>query len=390
MSKQYGNEDFLADMIVKACSAIVPEKQTSFNVDNVRVTKILGGGLLNSEVVSGMVFKRAVESDITKVEKSKIVVYTCPVDTNQTETKGTVLIKTAQELTDFSKGEESLLEQQIKEIADTGVKVVVSGGKIGDLALHYLNKYGLMGVRLTSKWDVRRLCRAVNATPLPKLTPPTAEEIGYADVVRVDELGDTSIVIFKMDSSESKIATIVIRGATENYMDDIERAIDDGVNTYKGICRDGRLVSGAGAVEMELAKQINAFGEKCAGLEQYAVQRFAQALHVVPKMLAENTGVKANVVIAELAAAHAEGKTNAGFDIDSDSSSSAKEDGTKHTIDAVENQVFDLLMAKYWGLKYATNAASTILRVDQIIMAKRAGGPKPRGGGGPMDQDDDY
>ena len=258
---------------------------------------------------------------------------------SQTETKGTVLIKTAQELTDFSKGEESLLEKQIKEIADSGAKVVVSGGKIGDLALHYLNKYGLMGVRLTSKWDVRRLCKAVNATPLPKLTAPTAEELGYADQVKVDELGDTSIVIFKMDSFESKIATIVIRGATENYMDDIERAIDDGVNTYKGICRDGRLVPGAGAIEMELAKQINAFGEKCEGLEQYAVQRFAQALHVVPKMLAENTGVKANVVIAELAAAHAEGKTNAGFDIDSDSSSVAKEDGTKHTIDAVEKQV---------------------------------------------------
>merc|ERR1712211_223730 len=100
------------------------------------------------------------------------------------------------------------------------------------------------------------------------------------------------------------------------------------------------------------------------------------------------TGVKANVVIAELAAAHAEGKTNAGFDIDSDSSSVAKEDGTKHTFDAVEKQIFDLLMAKHWGLKYATNAASTILRVDQIIMAKRAGGPKARPGQGPMDQDD--
>ena len=98
------------------------------------------------------------------------------------------MIKTAQELTDFSKGEESLLEKQIKEIADTGAKVVVSGGKIGDLALHYLNKYGLMGVRLTSKWDVRRLCRAVNATPLPKITPPTAEELGYADTVHIDEL----------------------------------------------------------------------------------------------------------------------------------------------------------------------------------------------------------
>jgi len=391
MSKQYGNEDFLADLIVKACTAIVPVAQTSFNVDNVRVTKILGSGLMASEVVSGMVFKRSVESNVTKVEKCKVAVYTCPIDSTQTETKGTVLIKSAQELTDFSKGEEDLLEKQIKEIVDSGAKVVVSGGKIGDLALHYLNKYGLMAVRLTSKWDVRRLCRAVNATPLPKLTPPTAEELGYADLVRVDELGDTSVVIFKMEAAESKIATVVVRGATENYMDDIERAIDDGVNTYKGICRDGRLVAGAGALEMELAKEVTAYGEKLEGLEQYAVQRFATALHVVPKMLAENTGVKANVVIAELAAAHAEGKAHAGFDIESDSASTLKEDGTKHTINAVENQVFDLMVAKYWGLKYATDAAATILRVDQIIMAKRAGGPKPRGGGGgPMDDGEDY
>jgi len=391
MSKQYGNEDFLADLIVKACTAIVPEAQTSFNVDNVRVTKILGSGLMASEVVSGMVFKRSVESNVTKVEKCKVAVYTCPIDSTQTETKGTVLIKSAQELTDFSKGEEDLLEKQIKDIVDSGAKVVVSGGKIGDLALHYLNKYGLMAVRLTSKWDVRRLCRAVNATPLPKLTPPTAEELGYADLVRVDELGDTSVVIFKMEAAESKIATVVVRGATENYMDDIERAIDDGVNTYKGICRDGRLVAGAGALEMELAKEVTAYGEKLEGLEQYAVQRFATALHVVPKMLAENTGVKANVVIAELAAAHAEGKAHAGFDIESDSASTLKEDGTKHTINAVENQVFDLMVAKYWGLKYATDAAATILRVDQIIMAKRAGGPKPRGGGGgPMDDGEDY
>merc|ERR1712001_370502 len=390
MSKQYGHEDFLAKLIVKACTSILPNKSESFNVDNIRVTKILGSGLLKSDVVKGMVFKRGVSSDIIKADNAKVVVYTCPVDTNQTETKGTVLIKTAAELSDFSRGEECMLEAQIKAIADTGAKVVVSGGKIGDLALHYLNKYNLMAVRLTSKWDVRRLCKAVGSTPLPKMTPPTQEELGLVDRAYGDELGDTSVVIFKMESTESKISTIVVRGATENYMDDIERAIDDGVNTYKGLCRDGRLVAGAGAVEIELAKEVTSFGEKCEGLEQYAVQKFAQALHVVPKMLAENTGVKANVVVAELAAAHAEGKTNAGFDIDSDSSSTPKEDGTRHTVDAVEKQVFDLLMSKHWALKYATNAASTILRVDQIIMAKRAGGPKPRGGSGPMDQDDDY
>ena len=83
MSKQYGHEDFLADLIVRACSAIVPEKQTAFNVDSVRVSKILGCGLLASDVVSGMVFKRSVESDVTKVEKCKVAVFTCPVDSAQ-------------------------------------------------------------------------------------------------------------------------------------------------------------------------------------------------------------------------------------------------------------------------------------------------------------------
>lgn len=68
---------------------------------------------------------------------------------------------------------------------------------------------------------------------LPRLVPPTSEELGYCDTVCVEELGDTPLVVFKIEASESKIATIVVRGATDNYMDDIERAIDDGVNTFK-------------------------------------------------------------------------------------------------------------------------------------------------------------
>ena len=378
MSKQYGHEDFLADLITKACISILPEK-TTFNVDNVRVCKIIGSGLLKSEVVPGMVFRRSVESNIINSEKSKIVVYTCPVDQNQTETKGTVLIKSAQELTDFSKGEENMLEEQIKAIKDSGVDVIVSGGKIGDLALHYINKYKMMAVRLTSKWDVRRLCKAVGATPLPRMTKPTAEELGYADKVYVDELGDTSVVVFKLESKETRISTIVIRGSTDNYMDDIERAIDDGVNTFKGICKDPRLVAGCGATEMALSTKIEAHGEKCPGLDQYAIKKFATALQSVPRTLAENSGVKSSEVIAKLLSAHQEGKHTMGFDIDAEKA---------EILDAKEKEIYDLLLTKLWGMKYATGAACTILRVDQIIMAKRAGGPKARPSG-PMDQDDD-
>jgi len=379
MSKQYGNEDFLSDLITKACISILPEK-TTFNVDNVRVCKILGSGLQNSEVVQGMVFRRAAESTIIKKDNCKVAIYTCPVDALQTETKGTVLIKTAEELTNFSRGEETQLENQIKAIAESGAEVVVAGGKIGDMALHYINKYNMMAVRLMSKWDVRRLARATGSTALPRMTAPTAEELGRADSVYVDELGDTEVVVFKVGTNESRVSTIVIRGATDNYMDDIERAIDDGVNVFKGLCKDGRLTAGGGSTEIELARQVGQWGETHAGLEQYSINKFAEALEVIPRVLAENSGVKPKEVISKLYAAHSEGNTNMGFDIDGESG---------EIKDCLESQVFDLLLAKQWALKYAVNAACTILRVDQIIMAKRAGGPKPRDTSGGMDQDDD-
>jgi len=381
-SKQYGNEDFLADLIAKACVATMMDKseKTSFNVDNVRVCKILGGSLYSSDIIQGMVFRRSVESNVTKKENCKVAIFTCPVDAIQTETKGTVLIKTAEELTNFSRGEETQLEEQIKAIADSGAGVVVSGGKIGDMALHFINKYGMMAVRLTSKWDVRRLARATGATALPRMTAPTVEELGMADKVYIDELGETEIVVFRVGGDESKLATIVVRGSTENYIDDIERAIDDGVNVYKGLCKDGRLVAGGGATEIELARQMAAWGETHPGLEQYSIGKFAQALEVIPRVLAENSGVKPKEIISKLYAAHSEGKRTMGFDIEGESGDIKECD---------EAKVLDLLVGKKWALKYATNAACTVLRVDQIIMAKRAGGPKPRDTSGPMDQDDD-
>lgn len=376
MSKQLGNEDFLAGLIAKACVSILPE-ETTFNVDNIRVCKILGSGLQKSQVVHGMVFKRETEGDIQSVKQAKIAMYTCAVDIMQTETKGTVLIKTAEELKNFSRGEENLLEEQIKAIAATGAKVIVAGAKFGDMALHYMNKYGLMAVRLNSKFDLRRLSKTVNGTVLPRLTPPNAEELGYCDSVFVDELGDTAVTIFRSEGSDSRIATVVIRGSTDNYMDDIERAIDDGVNTFKGLARDGRFVPGAGSTEIELSQKISEYGDTLPGLDQYAVRSFATALEVFPKALAENSGVNGTELISKLHLAHKSNGKNEGFDIDSE---------LPATIDVTKTKVFDLYQTKYWGIKYAASTACTILKVDQIIMAKRAGGPKPRA---PQGSDDE-
>merc|ERR1712226_1364612 len=377
MSKQYGNEDFLAKLISDACISILPEK-FSFNVDNIRVGKIMGQGIYGSNVIRGMVFRRPVEGDIQKAENCKIAVYSCPMDLIQTETKGTVLIKTAQELLDFSKGEESQVEEHVKAIAETGCKVVVSGGKVGELYLHYCNKYNLMVVRLLSKFDLRRLCRAIKATPLPRLTPPTPDEAGHCDSVKVDEVGDSPVIIFRQEKEDSSVATIMIRGATENIMDDVERAVDDGVNTFKALTKDARLVPGAGATEIELAKQITSYGETCPGLEQYAIKKFSESFEALPRALSENCGLKATEVLSKLYAAHQEGKKNAGVDLEA---------GKPEVIDTVEANILDLYITKYWAIKFAAAAACTVLKVDQIIMAKRAGGPKPPPKGGDWDED---
>ncbi|XP_048087985.1 T-complex protein 1 subunit theta isoform X2 [Alosa alosa] len=378
MSKQYGNEDFLANLIAQACISVYTESG-SFNVDNVRTCKILGSGLHSSSVLHGMVFKKETEGDVTTVKDAKIAAYSCPFDCMVTETKGTVLIKNAGELMDFSKGEEDMMEAHVKAVADAGVNVVVTGGKVADMALHYANKYNLMVVRLNSKWDLRRLCKTVGAVALPRVTPPTPEEMGRCDSVYLSEVGDTQVVVFKHEKEDNAIASVVIRGSTDNLMDDIERAVADGVNTFKALVRDQRLVPGGGATEIELAKQITSYGESCPGLEQYAIKKFAEAFEVVPRALAENSGVKANEVISKLYAAHHEGQSNMGVDIEGE--------GPALT-DMVKAGIQDPFVVKHWGIKLATNAAITVLRVDQIIMAKPAGGPKAPQGKKDWDDED--
>ncbi|KAK7815685.1 hypothetical protein U0070_015614 [Myodes glareolus] len=353
MSKQYGNEAFLAKLIAQACVSIFPDSG-NFNVDNIRVCKILGSGIYSSSVLHGMVFKKETEGDVTSVKDAKIAVYSCPFDGMITETKGTVLIKTAEELMNFSKGEENLMDAQVKAIASTGANVIVTGGKVADMALHYANKYNIMLVRLNSKWDLRRLCKTVGATALPRLTPPVLEEMGHCDSVYLSEVGDTQVVVFKHEKEDGAISTIVLRGSTDNLMDDIERAVDDGVNTFKVLTRT------------------------CPGLEQYAIKKFAEAFEAIPRALAENSGVKANEVISKLYAVHQEGNKNVGLDIEAE---------IPAVKDMLEASILDTYLGKYWAIKLATNAAVTVLRVDQIIMAKPAGGPKPPTG--KKDWDDD-
>jgi T-complex protein 1 subunit theta len=335
----------------------------------------MGGSLEQSRVVKGMVFAREPEGAVRKAQRAKVGVYSCPIDISQTETKGTVLLHNAKEMLDFTKGEEHQIENIIKELHDSGLRVVVAGSTIGELAMHYLNRYNILVIKILSKFELRRLCRVVGATPLARLGAPMPDEMGTVDVVETMEIGGDRVTVFRQENEVTRTATLVLRGATQNHLDDVERAVDDGVNVVKAITRDPRLVPGAGATEMQLIERITTIAEKTPGLSQYSIKKYGEAFEVIPRTLAESAGLDATEVLSRLYTAHAAHKGKKEDDSWSTGIDIENEDKTG-TLDSTDEGILDLYITKSWAIKLATEAARTVLSVDQIIVARQAGGPK--------------
>lgn len=377
-AKQFGSDEVLAPLIAKACLATASTGSSGklvINPDAVRISKILGGRMDHSQVIHGFAALRNVETTVTSVTNAKITVFGCGIEASGTEAKGTVLMKNADDLKGYNKSEELKMEQIIKSIADTGTKVIVSGGSVSEMAMHFIERYNMMCIKIPSKWEMRRLCSAINASALVRLGCATPDEMGYCDEVKVQEIGGRPVTIFRQSKSIAdgcKLATILLRASTTNVLADLERAVDDGVHACRQVCKDGRLVPGAGATEMELAVQIRKYADSCPGLDQYAIRAFSKSLEFVPKTLAENAGLDASHILAGLSAAHANGHASAGVDIEGGLDGSS---GNKTGI-LLENHVNDILSTKLSAFRLAIDAALTVLKVDQIIMSKPA-----RGGG---------
>lgn len=249
-SKLSNYSDFFSGLLADACCKCCPKNPNNFDIEYIRVGKILGGSIYDSFILHGLMVNRNSETTINSVKNAKIVVYGSPIDTQASETKGTILIKNANELLNYTKSEEEHAEKVIKSIADSGATCIVSGGTVSDICLHYIEKYKMMCVRVMSKFELRRICKCLGATGLVRMGAPTPEEMGYADEVSVQEIGSQKVTIFKRENEDCKLATIVLRGSTNNILDDIERALEDGVNLYRMALKDAKFVPGAGSTEI--------------------------------------------------------------------------------------------------------------------------------------------
>lgn len=365
-SHQFLDAEFLSDIVTTACQSVLTPSNR-FNVDNIRIAKALGSSVSDSYVFKGFAVQREVAGTIRRAENCKLAVFATGFDLPQSDTKMNTVFSSGAEMENFARSEEDRMDAIVSSIAERGVNVVVCQSKPSEMAIHFLEKHHIMVIQLPSAWDIKRLCRATHAQAQLRVGAPTDEECGRCKLVEVKEVGSTPLVFFE---AEGGIATIIVRGSTPNIIDDVERSINDAVNCFQVLNKFPGLVAGAGACEMELAAELNRWADAKPGMDQYGARKFAEALEVIPRTIAENSGLKIAEFMARLRAAHNKGQKNAGVDT-----------VNLEIGDAVEIGVLDVAHVKEWAMKLAVECVVTLLRVDQICMSKPVNGPAPRSPG---------
>jgi thermosome len=363
----------LAELVVDAILAVAEKSERGYKVDidNVKVEKKPGGSLKDTRLIQGIVLdKEVVHSGMPKrVEKAKIALISAPFEIEKTEFDAKLNINDPSMMKKFLDEETKILKGMVDKVSGVGANVVICQKGIDDIAQHYLAKAGILAVRRAKESDMTKLAKATGARVVNNFEDLSAEDLGYAALVEERKIEEDRWV-FVEGCKNPKAVTILIRGGTQRIVDEGERSIHDALMVTKDVIEKPAIVAGGGAAEAEAAYQVLKWAEKLTGREQLAAQKFAEALESIPIALAENAGIDPIDAQVEFRAKHAEGGKWYGID--------AIEGKVR---DMYQRQVFEPLAVKEQIIKSATEAASMILRIDDVIAAGKTKETKPPSGG---------
>ena len=363
----------LAEIVVEAVRAVVDEETGKVDKDLIKVEKKEGAPIEETTLIRGVVIdKERVNPQMPKkVENAKIALLNCPIEVKETETDAEIRITDPAKLMEFIEQEEKMIKDMVEKIAATGANVVFCQKGIDDLAQHYLAKKGILAVRRVKKSDMEKLAKATGAKIITNIDDLTPEDLGEAGLVEERKVAGDAM-IFVEQCKHPKAVTILARGSTEHVVEEVARAIDDAIGVVKCALEEGKIVAGGGATELELAKRLRKFAETVAGREQLAVKAFADALEVIPRTLAENSGLDPIDMLVKLRAAHEkEGGEVCGLDV-----------FEGEVVNMLEKGVVEPLKVKTQAIDSATEASVMLLRIDDVIAAEKVKGDEKGGGEG--------
>lgn len=371
------NREYLADIAASAILHVAQKVKGQYtaDLDDVMVEKKAGESLTDTKLIEGIVLdKEVVHPGMPKrIENAKVALLNCALEVEKTEFDAKLNIESPEQMEAFLQQEENMLKDMVEKIAEkAGASVLICQKGIDDMVQHYLARKAILTVRRAKKSDMEKLAKATGGKVVANLDDFAAEDLGYAKLVEERKIGDDKMTFIEGCKNPRSVA-ILIRGGTERIVEEAERSIHDALCVVRDVVEEPKIVAGGGAPELEVARALKEYADTLPGREALAVQQFAEALEVIPTTLSENAGLDPIDMISELRARHEKGEVWAGVDVH----------GGKVN-DMKKLEVLEPLAVKKQIIKSATEAASMILKIDDVIATGKMKAPPapPMGPGG--------
>ncbi|MEM4638146.1 MAG: thermosome subunit beta [Candidatus Woesearchaeota archaeon] len=354
------SKTLLSEILVNAVTKIMDKTAEEINIDkqNIKIEKSIGGSVSDTELIDGIVLdkEKTHPGMPKKVINAKIALIDSALEIKNTEIDAKIQITDPEKMQAFLDMEEKMLKGMIEKISGTGANVVFCQKGIDDLAQHFLAKKGIYACRRVKKSDMEQLSKATGAKIITELKDLTDKDLGHAGIVEEIPGKNDEYLTYVRDCKNTKSVTILIKGGSEHIVAEIERAMEDAIGDLISALKNGKIVAGAGSVEIEVSKQLREFSESLSGREQLAVKAFADSLEVIPKTLAENAGLDPIDILVSLKSAHDKKQIWAGIDVHSGK-----------VIDAFNEGILEPLKVKTQAITSASEVATMILRIDDVI-----------------------
>lgn len=353
------NKDKFAEIIVNAVRQVQNQSNGRIDIDDIKIEKAKGDGIKDTELISGIVLdKEKVSYDMpVSISGARIALIDFPLEIKNPEIDTKISINSPEQLQGFLVQEEQEIKKMIDLVRASGANVVFCQKGIDEFAQYLLAKSGIYACRRVARSDLEKISKATGGKIVGNLNELSQGELGNAALVEeVKHAGDALTYIRGCENPRA--LTILIHGGTDHVIDEIGRAMKDGLGDVACTLQSGLVVAGGGAVEIELARKLREFAQGLSGREQLAVEEFASALEFIPTTLAENAGIDPIDTITELKARHDAGEKNAGINL-----------FTNKVENVLEARIIEPLKIKSQAINSASEVAMMILRIDDVIAA---------------------
>lgn len=355
------SKEKFAKIIVDAVKRV--EVEGKIDSKDIKIEKLKGSGIDDTELILGVVLgKGRVSYDMPKVVRdAKIALVDFPLELRNFDMSTKISVGSPDQLQSFVSNEERNAKSIVNSVIDSGANVLFCQKGIDDFSKYLLSKEGIYACSRVSKGDLENIAKATGGRIVNNFSDLSAFELGDAHIVESVNHGDNSFTYVK-GCKNPKSVTILVKGGTGHVVDEIERALKDGIGDVICSSESGLVVAGGGAIEVEIAKRLREFARSLSsdmGREKLAVDEFASALEFIPVTLAENAGMDPIEVLTEIKSKHDSGERNAGLNL-----------FTGKVENVLESRIIEPAKIKTQAINSASEVAVMVLRIDDVIASK--------------------